>query len=148
MVEDKNEYYVVKKRALPEVLLNVVKAKELLETQEVATIQEAASKVGISRSSFYKYKEDIFPFRVDTRGRTITCMIQLKDRPGLLADIMTKVAMFKGNILTVHQSIPINGVATLTLSIELNEASSNVETLIYEIESMKHIYKVKILARE
>ena len=59
---EKKKYYVVRERAVPEVLLKVVEAKRLLESNRVATVQEAAEKTGISRSSFYKYKDDIFPF--------------------------------------------------------------------------------------
>ena len=57
-----HQYYVVKERAVPEVLLKVVEAKRLLESERAATVQDAAEAVGISRSSFYKYKDDIFPF--------------------------------------------------------------------------------------
>ena len=56
------KYFVVKQKAIPEVLLKVVEAKRLLESEKVLTIQEAVDAVGISRSSFYKYKDDIFPF--------------------------------------------------------------------------------------
>ena len=58
---DKNKYFVVKERAVPEVLLNVVAAKKLLESKRAVTVQEAADAVGISRSSFYKYKDDLQP---------------------------------------------------------------------------------------
>ena len=74
----------------------------------------------ISRSSFYKYKDDIFPFHEETRGKTITFIIQMDDEPGLLSVVLQTIARFHGNILTIHQSIPINGVATLTLSVDLS----------------------------
>ena len=60
--KENNKYYLIKQKAVPEVLLKVIEAKRLLETEKVMTIQEAAEKVGLSRSSFYKYKDDIFPF--------------------------------------------------------------------------------------
>ena len=81
---DKNKYFVVKERAVPEVLLNVVAAKKLLESKRAATVQEAADAVGISRSSFYKYKDDIFPFHEEAKGKTITFIIQMDDEPGIL----------------------------------------------------------------
>lgn len=116
---EKKKYYVVRERAVPEVLLKVVEAKRLLESNRVATVQEAAEKTGISRSSFYKYKDDIFPFHEETRGKTITFIIQMDDEPGLLSMVLQTIARFHGNILTIHQSIPINGVATLTLSVDI-----------------------------
>ena len=66
------KYFVVKQKAIPEVLLKVVEAKRLLESEKVLTIQEAVDAVGISRSSFYKYKDDIFPFHDNSQGTTIT----------------------------------------------------------------------------
>ena len=59
---DNTKYYVVKKKAVPEVLIKVVETKRLLATRRGMTIQEATEEIGISRSSFYKYKDDIFPF--------------------------------------------------------------------------------------
>ena len=80
---EKKKYYVVRERAVPEVLLKVVEAKRLLESKRVATVQEAAERTGISRSSFYKYKDDIFPFHEETNGKTITFIIQMDDEPWL-----------------------------------------------------------------
>ena len=82
-MEDKSKYFVVKQKAVPEVLLKVVEAKKLLETVRAITVQEAADRVGISRSSFYKYKDDIFPFYDNTKGKTITLVVQMDDRQGL-----------------------------------------------------------------
>ena len=67
--EDKKKYFVVRERAVPEVLLKVVQAKRLLDSGKAQTVQEAADRIGISRSSFYKYKDDIFPFHEQARGK-------------------------------------------------------------------------------
>ena len=147
-MEDKSKYFVVKKKAVPEVLLKVVEAKRLLESERAITVQEATDKVGISRSSFYKYKDDIFPFYDNTKGKTITLVVQMDDQQGLLSDLLHVVAVYRANILTIHQSIPVNGVATLTLSVEIRENTGNVSSMIEELEVMDGIHYVKILARE
>ena len=147
-MEDKSKYFVVKQKAVPEVLLKVVEAKKLLETVRAITVQEAADRVGISRSSFYKYKDDIFPFYDNTKGKTITLVVQMDDRQGLLSDLLHVVAVYRANILTIHQSIPVNGVATLTLSVEVREDTGNVSSMIDELEALDGIHYVKILARE
>ena len=126
----------------------VVEAKKLLETVRAITVQEAADRVGISRSSFYKYKDDIFPFYDNTKGKTITLVVQMDDRQGLLSDLLHVVAVYRANILTIHQSIPVNGVATLTLSVEVREDTGNVSSMIDELEVLDGIHYVKILARE
>ena len=133
-MEDKSKYFVVKQKAVPEVLLKVVEAKKLLETERAITVQEATDKVGISRSSFYKYKDDIFPFYDNTKGKTITLVVQMDDEQGLLSDLLHVVAVYRANILTIHQSIPVNGVATLTLSVEVRENTGNVSSMIEELE--------------
>lgn len=147
-MEDKSKYFVVKQKAVPEVLLKVVEAKKLFESERAITVQEATDKVGISRSSFYKYKDDIFPFYDNTKGKTITLVVQMDDEQGLLSDLLHVVAVYRANILTIHQSIPVNGVATLTLSVEIRENTGNVSGMIEELEDLNGIHYVKILARE
>lgn len=147
-MEDKSKYFVLKQRAVSEVLLRVVEAKRLLESERAITVQEATDRVGISRSSFYKYKDDIFPFYDNAKGKTITLVIQMDDEQGLLSDLLHVVAIYKANILTIHQSIPVNGVAMLTLSVEVQNHTGNVSSMIEEMENMSGIHYVKILARE
>ena len=147
-MEDKSKYFVVKQKAVPEVLLKVVEAKKLLETVRAITVQEAADRVGISRSSFYKYKDDIFPFHDNAKGRTITMVIQLDDTPGLLSTVLNIVAEFHANILTIHQSIPVNGIASLTLSIDILPETGDLSQMVDKIEGQDGIHYLKILARE
>ena len=148
MPEEKTKYFVVKQKAVPEVLLKVVEAKKLLESERVLTVQEATDRVGISRSSFYKYKEDIFPFYDNTKGKTVTFVVQMDDEQGLLSDLLHIVAVYKANILTIHQSIPVNGVATLTLSVEVRDNTVNISKMVEEIEEQNGIHYVKIVSRE
>ena len=147
-MEEKSKYFVVKKKAVQEVLLKVVEAKKLLESERVITVQEATDRVGISRSSFYKYKDDIFPFYDNAKGKTITLVMQMDDEPGLLSDLLHIVAVYHANILTIHQSIPVNGVATLTLSVEVLESTGNVSRMVEDMEEKHGVHYVKILARE
>lgn len=146
--EDKKKYFVVRERAVPEVLLKVVQAKRLLDSCKVQTVQEAADRIGISRSSFYKYKDDIFPFHEQARGKTITFIIQMDDEPGLLSMVLQTIARFHGNILTIHQSIPINGVASLTLSVDILPGEGDAEAIVDEIERQDGVHYLKILGRE
>lgn len=147
-MSDKSKYFVLKQKAVPEVLLKVVEAKRLLEAEKVMSIQEATDRVGISRSSFYKYKDDIFPFHDNSKGKTITMVIQMADEPGLLSDTLKIVSEYHANILTIHQSIPINGVASLSLSVEVLASTGDVSKMIEDMEEQQGIHNVKILARE
>lgn len=133
---------------MPEVLLKVVEANRLIDTQKAASVQEAVDMVGISRSSYYKYKDDIFPFHDSAQGTTLTLSCQMNDEPGLLSDVLKVVAEFKANILTIHQSIPINGIASLSLSIQILAATGDVSEMIQEMEKKNGVHSVKVLARE
>ena len=145
---ENTKYFVLKEKAVPEVLLKVVEAKRLLESGRVTSVQEATEQVDISRSSFYKYKDDIFPFHEEAKGKTITFLIQMEDEPGILSNVLKTIAHFHGNILTIHQSIPINGVASLTLSVEILPGEGDAEAMEENIEQMEGIYYLKILGRE
>ena len=142
-----SRYFVVKEQAVPEVLLKVVEARKLLDTGKVHTINEAADQVGISRSSFYKYKDDIFQFHDNAQGITITLTFQMKDEPGLLSDVLKVIAEFKANILTIHQSIPITGVASLSLSVQVLPTTGNVSEMLETMERHRGVRNVKILAK-
>ncbi len=145
---DKTKYYVLKEKAVPEVLLKVVQAKRLIDSGKAESVQEATEVVGISRSSFYKYKDDIFPFHDNAKGMTITMIIQMDDEPGLLSAVLKYVADYHANILTIHQSIPVNGVASLTLSVDVLPETGDISQMVEEIESQSGIHYLKILARE
>lgn len=145
---DDDKYFIVKRKAVPEVLLKVVEAKRLLDTRQAVTVQEATDEVGISRSSFYKYKDDIFPFHENARGRTITFMLQIDDKPGFLSCILNTLAENHFNILTIHQSIPVNQIASITLSVEIPKEMDNIAEAFSRIEKLAGVHYVKILARE
>src|SRR5574344_2359739 len=98
----------------------------MLDSEKADSIQQAVDRVGISRSSFYKYKDDIFQFHDNAAGTTITVTFQMDDEPGLLSLVLKIIADFGANILTIHQSIPINGVAALSLSIQVLETTKDV----------------------
>ena len=125
---EKTKYFVLKQKAVP--------------------VQEAAENVGISRSSFYKYKDDIFPFHDNAKGKTITMVIQLDDEPGLLSVVLRIVADYHANILTIHQSIPVNGIASLTLSVDVLNETGDISQMVDTIEQQQGIHYLKILARE
>ena len=133
---------------MPEVLLKVVEAKRLLDSGKMTSVQDATEVVGISRSSFYKYKDDIFPFHENAKGKTVTMVIQLDDEPGILSLVLKTIADFHANVLTIHQSIPVNGIASLSLSIDVFPATGYVEVMKNSIESVQGIHYAKILARE
>ena len=145
---DNGEYYIVRKKAVPQVLVDVVRAKQLIESGKAESVQEAISRTGISRSSFYKYQNDIFPFHESARGTTFTLMFQMEDEPGLLSDALRIIAQYRANILTIHQSIPVSGVATISLSIQVQKTTGNMSEMLKELENHSGVHNVKVVGQE
>lgn len=140
------KYYIVEAKALPEVFLKVAEAKWLLETGEVNTVNEAAKATGISRSAFYKYRDAIAPFQNMMAGRILTFQFLLRDVTGLLSSILTIFAQSGANILTINQSIPTNGCASVTISAETTNMTEGVEEMVRALSAITGVLKAEILA--
>ena len=147
-MNQETRYFVVKDKALPEVLLKVVQVKMLLNGNRTMSVKEAAESVSISRSSYYKYKDDIFPFNDGAKGRTITLAMEIMDEPGLLSELLHRVAVYQANILTIHQSIPVGRIANISLSVEMLGETGDISAMVEEMGRIRGIQDVKILARE
>ena len=130
-----------------EVLLKVAQVNKIIETKRMS-IAEATESVGISRSSYYKYKDDIFPFRDNVKGKTITFVLSMDDEPGILSVVLKTIAEYKANLLTIHQTIPVNGVASLTLSVDILPTTGDSAKMIEQIEQLSGVRYLKILSRE
>ena len=140
------KYYIVEAKALPEVFLKVAEAKWLLETGEATTVNEAAKATGISRSAFYKYRDAIAPFQNLMAGRILTFQFILRDVTGLLSSILTIFAQFGANILTINQTIPTNGCASVTISAETTNMTDGVEEMVPALGAISGVLKAEILA--
>ena len=140
------KYYIVEATALPEVFLKVAEAKWLLETGEVGTVNEATRATGISRSAFYKYRDAIAPFQNLMAGRILTFHFLLRDVTGLLSSILSIFAQFGANILTINQTIPTGGSASVTISAETTGMERGAEELLRTLSRMDGVLKAEILA--
>ena len=140
------EYYIVEAKALPEVFLKVAQAKWLLETGEVTTVNEATRATGLSRSAFYKYRDSIAPFQNLMAGRILTFQLLLRDVTGLLSSILSIFAQFGANILTINQTIPANGSASVTISAETTRMDKGADELLRSISVIEGVVKAEILA--
>ena len=145
-MEHSPKYYIVEAAALPEIFQKVAEAKRMLETGETDKVNVAAQAVGISRSAFYKYRDAIAPFQNLMVGRIITFQIMLKDKAGILSEILTIFANCGANILTINQSIPTGGRAMVTISAETSNLSCTLEALTQKIAERKGVVKADCVA--
>jgi len=140
--------FLVDSSILPEVFSKVVEVKRLLTKYPGKTVNEAVKEVNISRSAYYKYKDFVFPFYETSRGRIITLHLVVEDFPGILSNILNKIALSKANIVTINQNIPINGLADVIISIETADMEISIKELMDSISSIEGVRKQAILARE
>ena len=145
-MEHSQKYYIVEAAALPEIFQKVAEAKRMLETGETDKVNVAAQAVGISRSAFYKYRDAIAPFQNLMAGRIITFQIMLKDKAGILSEILTIFANCGANILTINQSIPTGGRAMGTISAETSNLNCNIEALTQQIAERTGVVKADCVA--
>ena len=142
----RSKLYIVEASVLPEVFLKVSEAKELLQTGAVRTVAEAAAAAGISRSAFYKYRDAVTPFRDMKRDQIVTMSVITRDRPGALSTVLAIFANSGANILTINQSIPVNGVGMVTLSVNAGEATVSLDELRSRLEALPVVIRIEILA--
>ncbi len=140
------KYLVVEAGVLPEIFTKVVEAKRLLQTGEVRTVNEAARKVGISRSAFYKYKDTVRPFNDVLSGRIVTLRLTLKDEPGVLSKVLNIIASLGGNVLTINQSIPSGGVAGVSIGAETSGLRVTMEELLGKASGVSGVLHCETLA--
>lgn len=140
-----DEIYLVSKRALPQVLLKVAEVKRMLAKDRNLTVQEATDAVSLSRSSFYKYKDDVQPFHETSRGKTVNILLQVSDETGILSAILTEVAACRANVLTIQQSIPIGGVASVALGFEILPETAELSEIESRITGLSGVQRMQIL---
>lgn len=143
-----SNFYLIDKRALPDVYEKVVKAKKLLKERKVKDVTEAAKVAGISRSVYYKYKDYVFDFSESPKGRKATFNIMIIDEKGVLSNILNNVSNLGGNILTINQGIPLNGYAYISITIDMSSVKGDIKTLSEEIEKVDRVEKVEFIAME
>lgn len=142
----KPKYFIVEAEKLPEVFIKVVEAKRMLELREVSTINEAAQRVGISRSAFYKYKDAVMPFNDMMSGHIVTFQSILRDEPGVLSAILNIFAASGANILTINQSIPGNGCAAVTVGAETSGLQEPLDELLRQLNEADGVVQFEVLA--
>lgn len=140
------KFYIVEASALPEIFLKVAQARELIQTGEAKTVNEATHIVGISRSAFYKYRDMVLPFENMMNGRVITLQLLLHDTPGQLSLILNLFAQRQANILTINSIVPTNGCAVVTISAETMDLTEPIEELLREMNQTSGVIKAEVLA--
>lgn len=144
----KNDYLIVHRRILPDYLDKVIYARKLLETHEVSTITSAVEKAGISRNTYYKYKDYVYEIGDNKSSRNAVLSLTLKDTAGALSSVLQKMSDCGTSVLTISQAIPVNGKANVLVSLDVSSSTSTVDEIIAELKALPAVRKVHLDAME
>jgi len=147
MKQDKStkKFYLVREDVLTEAMKKTLEAKEMIERGKVESVWDAVQRVDLSRSAFYKYRDTVFPFSTIKKERLITLFFHLEDRSGTLSNLLRVVALSGCNVLTIHQTIPLQGRANVTMSLNTSDIHMEIDELLSELQKLEFVEKVEIL---
>ena len=142
------DYLIVEKSALPDYFLKVVEARRLLESGACQQVSGACGQVGISRSTYYKYKDKVIePTRL-TVGRKAVLMLMLDHESGVLSKVLNRLTGFAVNILTITQSLPIHDRASVTISMDISELSDTLDAMLEALSQVAGVESLRLVAVE
>ena len=144
-MDNRNEFYIVAADVLPEALKKTAQIKALLSQNSNLTINEAADKVGLSRSAFYKYRESIFSYNKMNKERIVTLIVTAADEISVLAECLQIITEMDGQILTVNRGLPIQDTSKATLVIDTKNMKQEIETLMEKLYEIALVREIEIL---
>lgn len=145
-MKEHSKYLLVDSQILPEVYLKVILAKKLLAQGKAKSASDAAKAAGISRSAFYKYKDFVHEYNTRLSDSIMTLSVSLMDEPGVLASVLSEVSGSGGNILTVHQNIPMDSVAPVSISMRTNQLNCSEEEMLVRLRNLPGVLDAKFVS--
>ena len=147
-MKESAQYLIVDSASLPDVFLRVVEAKSLLTTGKARSAAAAAHMAGISRSAFYKYRDAVFPYYSNTTGKMLSLRMVLQDRAGVLSGVMAVLHQAGANILTLNQSIPVSGMAPVSVSVRTDDMNMDTANLISRLSVVDGVVSIETFSGE
>ena len=143
--KDNRKFYLIREDVLPESVIKTLKVKDALKNNSNLSIYDAVKQFNLSRSAFYKYRETIFP--VDEKildQREFTLILYVNDIVGMLAQVLNAISQLQLSVLTIHQSVPIEDKATITLSLNARNSNLSIDEVIESLREINHVTKVDL----
>lgn len=142
------QYLIVNTRILPDYYEKVVAARDLVEQRKVKGVSEAVQQVGISRSTYYKYKDFIFSFSENARGRKAVLSLILSHQEGILSEVLNVLAQQHASVLTINQSIPIHDHASVNLSLDISDLDCSIDDVLRHLKEKSGVANVRLIDLE
>ncbi|WP_053955598.1 ACT domain-containing protein [Inediibacterium massiliense] len=142
------KFLIIDTTILPDIYEKVLETKELLRRGKAKGVTEATQMTGISRSTFYKYKDYISTPSEGSRGQKVTITLLLEHSPGNLSKILNTIANCNMNILTINQDIPINGIANVSITFDISESNRDIDYVLEALNNIEGTTKIELIAME
>ena len=147
MKNNEKQFYLVDFQVLPEAIKKTIRIKESLKNGRVKTINEALSAMNISRSAYYKYKDFVLPFYEASINKIVSVSFVLDNKQGVLSNVLNMISEDKGNVLTINQGIPLQGVAVATISIETKNMNIDLEALLDKLRLVNGVRRLEVIGQ-
>lgn len=141
-----SEYLIVHKSILPDYFDSVIHARHLLESGKAESVSDAVRMVGISRSTFYKYKDFILETGGLLEGRKAVFSMILSHEPGILSHVLQTVSQADASVLTITQNLPIHHKASVTITLDVSAMGGTLETLLNSIAQLPGVENARVIA--
>lgn len=145
--KDYRKFYLIREDVLPESVVKTLKVKDALKNNPELSIYDAVKQFNLSRSAFYKYRETIFP--VDEKmldHREFTLILYVNDIVGMLAQVLNTISRLQLSVLTIHQSVPMEDKATITLSLNVQSSYLSIDDVVNTLREIEHVSKVELIS--
>ena len=143
-----SNYLIVHKCILPEYYEKVLECRRLMESGKVKEVSQAVKQIGISRSTYYKYKDYIFEPTDLTGSRKAVFSMMLDHAPGVLSSLLACISGLGASVLTITQSLPIHNKASVTISIDITDVCETMDSLSDRLEAIPGLDNLRLLAIE
>lgn len=144
----KSDFLIVHKKILPDYLDKVIEARKLIENKECSTVKEAVRQVGISRNTYYKYKDYVYETSDNKTNRHAVISLILKNENGSLASVIHVLTNLGTSILTISQAIPIHEKANVLLSLDITSLSCSIDEMLSSLKEISSVRSVHLDAME
>lgn len=145
--KDYKKFYLIREDVLPESVVKTLMIKDALKNDPTLSIFEAVKQFDLSRSAFYKYRDTIFP--VDEKmenTKEFTLILYVNDIIGMLAEVLNKLSALNLSVLTIHQSIPMDNRATITVSLDGKGTNLEIDDVIASLQTIDYVSKVELIS--
>lgn len=144
----KGDYLIVHKKILPVYYEKVLEARNLLESGAERDVSAAVRAVGISRSTYYKYKDYIYSPESGEMGRKAVISMLLSHEIGVLSTVLNKLSAMGVSVLTISQNLPIRDIASVLMTLDVSQMNTSIEETIQTLNAITGVENLSLVAIE